>query len=266
MKHVYAPFIFLFIAFHAFAGAMFDASSNSNRVERVLYTENKVVKIAGIVNQPFFIDLNTDEAIEDVAGGKIANWEIIKREARLFVRPMPGATVATVLVTTKTRSYVFDFVPVRATPENYASRRSKIVFDYPTTEMPALNVEVAAHAATPATQEDITYCNDNYTMQIVSETVDIRPREAFDDGRFPYFKFPDNIEIPAIYKSVPNTKEEWLVNSHMQGDYVVMHGVSPLWNFRLSGSVIGVYNESHDNEGVAPVNGTSVDGLSRIIK
>ena len=55
----------------------------------------------------------------------------------------------------------------------------------------------------------------------------MRPREAFDDGRFTYLKFPNNIEIPAIYRAVPGAKDEWLVNSHREGDFVVLHAVAP---------------------------------------
>ncbi len=100
-------------------------------------------------------------------------------------------------------------------------------------------------------------------MQIVSETVDIRPREVYDDGRFTWFKFPSNVEIPAIYKSQPNTKDEVLVNSHVEGDYVVMHATAPLWNLRLAQSMVGVFNDSYNAVGVGPENGTTVYGLTR---
>ena len=245
----------------AAANAMFKEENDNNRVERILYTENKVVQIGGIINQPFLIEFKDDEPIDDVAGGAISGWEVHKKGYRLFIRALAQAKPATLLVTARNHTYVFDLLPRKATPENFERRRSKVIFDYPHPAATALATSLAAPLAPipPANQ----YHNDHYSMQVVSETVDIRPREVYDDGRFTWFKFPANQEIPAIYRSVPKTREEVLVNSHREGDYIVLHATAPLWNLRLAESVVGVFNESYDADGVAPVNGATAYGLSR---
>ncbi len=281
MKRQSARAVFLVLAFAQGAAsgaegftAVYDQST---RVQRVEYKGDLVVQVAGFANTPFVIELNADEPIGDVALPHGAPYEILARGTRLFVRPLtaPKAPV-TILVTSKTRSYVFDLV-AGAAPA-FKDRVSKIVFSYPgppaTAPAPALRaeappqqkVEVAAEMGAPAAPSSSSYRNDSYSMQVVSETVDVRPREAFDDGRFTYFKFPSNIEIPAIYKSIPGSKEEWLVNSHKDGDYTVMHGVAQLWNFRLAGTVLGIFNDSYEPEGVPPKNGTTVLGLDRVVK
>jgi type IV secretion system protein VirB9 len=223
-----------------------------SRVERVVYAENKVVRVAGIIEQPFLIELRNDEVIDDVAGGSIAGWDVHKKGNRLFIRALPQAKATTLLVTAGSRSYVFDLLPKKATPEALAQRRSKIVFDYP-----------AAGAALPPLPGRDDLRNDNYSMQVVSEGADIRPREVYDDGRFTWFKFPNNQEVPAIYRSELNSREEILVNSHRDGDYIVVQALAPLWNLRLAESMVGIFNESYNAQGVAPVNGTTVYGLSR---
>jgi type IV secretion system protein VirB9 len=88
-------------------------------------------------------------------------------------------------------------------------------------------------------------------MQIVKEEVIIRPKEVFDDGVFTWFLFPKSQSVPVLYKSVPGTKEEAVTNFHMEGDYVVAHATSALWNLRLGGSLVGVYNESFDPTGLS---------------
>ena len=92
--------------------------------------------------------------------------------------------------------------------------------------------------------------NRNYSMQIVKEDVVIRPKEVFDDGVFTWFLFPKSQSVPVLYKSVPGTKEESVVNFHMEGDYLVAHGTAALWNLRLGGSLVGVFNDSFDPTGL----------------
>lgn len=242
--------------------AMFKEENDNNRVERILYTENKVVQIGGIINQPFLIEFKDDEPIDDVAGGAISGWEVHKKGYRLFIRALATAKPATLLVTSRSHTYVIDLLPRKATPENFERRRSKIVFDYPRMPAAAALANTLSAPLPPVPPANL-YRNEHYTMQVVSETVDIRPREVFDDGRFTWFKFPANQEIPAIYRSVPKTKEEVLVNSHRDGDYIVLHATAPLWNLRLAESMVGVFNESYDADGVAPVNGATAWGLSR---
>ena len=87
-------------------------------------------------------------------------------------------------------------------------------------------------------------------MQIVKEDVVIRPKEVFDDGVFTWFLFPKSQSVPVLYKSVPGTKEESVVNFHMEGDYLVAHGTAALWNLRLGGSLVGVFNDSFDPTGL----------------
>lgn len=242
----------------------------ATRVQRVEYKDNLVLQITGFVNSPFVIELNPDEPITDVASPDAAPIELVKKGSRLFIRPSSSLKEAvTILVTTKSRSYVFDVIAGQRA--NFNDRVSKIVFSYPAppAATPApLTKATAGQQSESAAAEAVPsgYRNDNYSLQVVSETADIRPREAFDDGRFTWFKFPNNIEIPAVYRSIPGSGEEWLVNSHRHGDYVVFHAVAELWTFRLGGSVLGVFNDSYEADGVAPKGGTTVSGVERTMK
>lgn len=248
---------------------MFEAANGDNRVERIVYSDSRVTKIGAIVGQPFLIEFGDDEAIDDVAGGSISGWDVHKRGTRLFVLAKKESTFTTLLVTTPKHSYVFDLIPKAATPANMAQRPSKIVFSYPPPppSRSALNSLLAslppAPAAPPAPPPPPAYRNDNYSLQVVSQQEDIRPTEVFDDGRFTWFRFPNNLEMPAIYKSAPGSQEEMLVNRHVEGDYVVLHATAPLWNLRLAKSLVGVFNDSYDAQGQAPLNGTTVPGLAR---
>lgn len=236
---------------------MFREDTDNNRVQHVMYAENKVLQIAAIPNQPLYIQFREDEPLEDVAGGTIAGWDLHKKGARLYIRALEKAGKATLIVTSSKHSYVIDLLTVKPTPANYARMTSKIIFDYPPRPAAPGADELMAKAPPSG------FRNASYSMQVVTETADIRPREVYDDGRFTWFKFPSNVEIPAIYRSQPDSKEEVLVNSHMEGDYVVMHATAPLWNLRLAGSMIGVFNDHYNAVGLGPERGTTVNGVAR---
>jgi type IV secretion system protein VirB9 len=276
------------------AAPMLQQDLESMRVTRVKYAPNDVTRVLGAVDHPVLIELNATEVIEDVAGGGISSWEVQKRAHRLFVRAMPGASAATMLVTTRARSYVFDLIPLRPTSKgSLAARMSKIVFEYEAPPAPApvpatsldpaapLPAPTAAPVAVPvepvpakpaASLETMRqdypshhpYRNASYTLQVVTETVDIRPREAFDDGRFTWLLFPRNQEVPTVYRSVPGTREEVVVNSHMEGDWLVLHAVAPLWNLRLAGSMLGVFNDAYDVMGVGAGTKTVFPNVTRV--
>lgn len=263
----------------ASASPMLKQTLDPSRVTHITYAPNEVTRVLGAVDHPVLLEFSPEEPIEDVAGGGISGWEVQKRGHRLFVRAMSGATVATMLVTTRTRSYVFDLVPLRRSGKGaLGARMSKVVFEYdaaaagPGGVAAVTPLASTAPAGAPANLEALRtdgasrhpYRNASYTMQVVSETVDIRPREAFDDGRFTWLLFPRNQEVPVVYKSVPGTEEEVVVNSHMEGDWLVLHAVAPLWNLRLAGSVVGVFNEAYDAMGVGSGTKTVFPNVVRV--
>ena len=251
----------------------------SRRIEYVDFQDDKVYSLLGVTNHPLVIEFPDDQTILEVAGGGIAGWDVQRKGSRLFVRALQEAKLSTMLVVTDSHSYVFDLVPAKPSPANLRVRRSRFVFN------PSATVEVAAqivaskpvasdntskdaveNSVAAATVTDVVKVpetlqvaktlvkgdvNRNYTMQIVREEVVIRPTEVFDDGVFTWFLFPKSQSIPVLYKSVPGSKEEAVTNFHMEGDYVVAHATSALWNLRLGGSLVGVFNESFDPTGLS---------------
>jgi type IV secretion system protein VirB9 len=280
----------LLAALHAAAVAaeapapLFDAFDGSaGRVRFVTYSDGLVVKVTGFTDQPFVVDLGADDDVREVAGGglvsskdlrdgAVGGWEVTRSGGRLFVRPLPSARASTVLVGTRLgRMLVLDLLPAPGNGRGFDQRVSRVVVQQPAPVSPPLaavpDVLPAPAAAQPADEEapPARLRNENYTMEAVSLAgADIRPHEVFDDGRMTYFRFPGHVPVPAIYKSVPGTTEEWLVNSHRDGDYIVLHGVGKLWTLRLEGSLVGVFNEAFDPYGIGTPGGSTVPGLQRV--
>jgi type IV secretion system protein VirB9 len=256
------------------AGEPYSATySDSDRVRRVEYKDDLVLQVVGYADHPILLELDPGEPILGIAGGKVSNWEVEFKGSRLFVRPLEGARNTTVLVASKSRTYILDLAPgvSKVRPSAFVS---KIVVTYPAIQAPVVQKAVDPVAEAKAELEAMSPLeaaqqaarNRRYSLEVVSEGQDIRPREVFDDGRFTYFKFPDNLPIPTIYKSAPGAKDEWLVNSHRDGDFVVVHGIAPLWNLRLSASVIGVFNDAFEPAGLAPAGDMTIAGFKREVR
>ena len=93
----------------------------------------------------------------------------------------------------------------------------------------------------------------------------IAPVSCYDNGRFTYMKFRDNTDFPAVYRV--SDDGEAIINSHIEDQTLVIHGVYPEYRLRAGADVVGIYNENFDSSNIKTQNsGTTVDGLSRNIK
>ena len=88
---------------------------------------------------------------------------------------------------------------------------------------------------------------------------------VFDDGRFTYFSFPPNREIPAIFYISP-AEEETRLNFHMEKEFAVVQRMGRRFVLRLGQAVVGVWNDAYDMNGVPPANGVTVSGVSRVVR
>lgn len=214
-------------------GLDFSASPDNTRVRTVRYTDNTVVRVVGYVGSPTVIEFGKSETVEDIAGGGIIDWDVAKVGNRVFIAPLKTAKPGTIIVATSKHSYVFDIVPAyRGTVRS--NRVSKIMFSY---------APFTGSQKNPV-HDHVRQANMSYSMELVNTSIDIRPSRVFDDGKFTYFYFPENTDIPVIYESSPGSRDEWLTNFHKAKDgAIVVHGIAKQWNLRLDKAIIGVFND-----------------------
>ena len=253
------------------AGQTTVAEAAYTPIRSVLANNRTPIAIDVVLGDPLLLEFDAGETVSDIAVGGVSNakqaWEIVKRGSRIFIRlTRTGEKERKVLVTTTLHSYVFYLRP-HDTARNLAYV-SKLMVGF---EQPAGAAALGISRQSAAADDDqaaqiprrpiFSIRNTAYTMQIVKESTDIRPRRVWDDGRFTYFLFPKNIPNPAIYRTVPGSGEEAEINWHVDGDEVVVHGIGPAWNLRLGESVIGVFNEKYRAEGISTPNGTTTAAI-----
>ena len=175
----------------------------------------------------------------------------------VWIKPKVGARHNNLELKTDRRDYSFDLVVGATTTYRVALR-------YPTTDRPGephtpSNQEIVAARLAQAVPQPK---NLHYTLESNQRGADITPKAIFDDGNFTYFKFPGNTEVPTIFVIGSDGKEA-RTNYNMSGDYVVVQRLGRKFVLRLGKSVVSVWNESFDSTGTPPVDGTTVQGVTR---
>ncbi len=206
--------------------------------------------------------------------------------SQLLIKPKDGATHNNLELKTDKRDYSFSFEVLpdhgqangKAAPGNASKKPMyRVIFRYlaaPPMFSVARPTPGSSAAGDSATLERRLAAarprarNWSYTMQVMKGAQDIVPSLVFDDGRFTYLRFPANREVPTIFYVSP-TGEEARVNFHMDEtdrDLVVVERLGRRFVLRLGGGAVGIWNEAFDSQGVAPRDGTTVEGVARELR
>lgn len=256
-------------------------STADARVKSVVYNENDVVAVYAYPGVATHVMFAADEEVLDIASGFSAGWEFSNRRNNLYLKPksldpaetgstvglspVPGRWDTNLIVTTSRRVYSFQLfligprIPNAKLPQD-PRMAFRIKFIYPLDDL----AKADAQAANTRLAQQPVVRNTKYTKKIGKRSSAIAPTSIYDDGRFTYLKFPNNREIPAVFL-VAEDETESLVNVHVNNDVVVVHRVAPRLLLRLGKQVVTVINEAYDIDGIPPSEGTTVNGVRRVI-
>lgn len=302
MKKLTAIAIGLFAIQTASADVIPVAGREDARIRTVIYQPNNVYKInvqRGTVTRIILAD---DEQILErgAASGfpancaEEANMWCITADAganQIWVKPKDGATHNNLEVRTNKRDYSFDFRLLNNA--NGASRGEslaqqpmfRVMFEYPQdairkaeenkalqyaqikaefneqhqlSEFLVLQQRLANDAPLPR--------NWKYRQAANSRGKNFVPEMVFDDGRFTYFRFKGNTDIPTIFVEGADGEEK--VNFHVSKDdpkLVIAEALAKKFVLRQGKAVVSIFNQGYDPVGIAPQNGTTVDGVERVV-
>ncbi|WP_373987805.1 TrbG/VirB9 family P-type conjugative transfer protein [Duganella sp. BuS-21] len=198
----------------------------------------------------------------------------------MLVRPKSGARFNNLELRTDKRDYSFRFDVIDDSAQRKQQNKVmpandqatyRVVFRYA-----AVPKAVPASQGAPSVRTVAEVVNAarphprnwRYSMQPLPGSDDIVPSLVFDDGRFTYFRFPANREVPTIYFVSP-AGEEGRVNFHVDqhdSGLIVVERMGLQFILRLGGAVIGIWNDAFDPDAEGPVDGTTIDGLKRVMR
>lgn len=229
----------------AFANQNPNSLATDNRVKVVQYNENDVVKLVGSHLADSLIIFGNDEVIKKVYLGDSLAWKLsVSKDSgnMLGLEPQLPSSNTNLTVVTNKHLYRFNLL---TSPNETASSKNvtyTLQFKYPEEEKAQLEDQIRDLQKTfmngnPANPQSWNY---NYSFY---GSKNIAPTQAVDNDTFTVMKFPKNVPVPAIF-SVDSHGNEALVNFHVQGDYVFIHGVYRELTLRNGEDVTSVYNDS----------------------
>ena len=228
------------------------------RVRFADYHPDEVFHITGVYRSATQIVFAPDERIAHVALGDTISWEVAPAENMLFLKPREFAGPTNLIVTTRTagglRSYTFELVARRGTiGPRAADTYFQVRFRYPADEAAAARQAVrqaAAQQLKAAEQAAVKSALDvgvlegkrnlAYTLQGATE---LQPSEVSDNGVSTVMRFPNQRELPTVYRVLPDGSEA-IVPFDVRDDFIVIHALAKEFRLRRGRLVLAVYNEN----------------------
>ena len=252
-------------------------SKRDSRLREVMYSPDQVYRINIILGVGTRILLGKDEKIKASAPGfgadckdEAMDWCIVSDVGanEIYVKAKSRAKDPNNLeVTTDKRVYSFDFV-LNKDFKRDVDGMFRVTFLYPEETKKVDQEAVAAAVVQERLDTKNKPRNWNYAKQALPGSDGIDPTMAYDDGRFTYFKFSGNKEMPEVF-AVEEGGAEAQVATHVEGeskDTLVVHRVAKRFVLRLGKRVVGVWNDGYGETGVTAPDGVTVEGLKRVMR
>ena len=242
--------------------------SDDSRVRQIVYASDAVVRIEAQRGFATHIALDPHEQIQVVAPGDRDGWQVVanRGDHDVYLKPQLAAHDSNLEIRTDKRSYSFDLMvlPLKAKFGN-GDEMYRVTFVYPDEVKAQTHAEADAALLAQRLAQPSVVRNTRYSMQVMPHSDDIAPIAAWDDGRFTWIRIPANRRIPAIFR-VADDGTESVVDKHMEDDTIVVHEVSKRFVLRLGDEVVGIWNDAYDMDGVPPRDGTTVNGVKRVLR
>lgn len=210
----------------------------------------------GITTQ---IELDPSEQILDYSTGFSSGWELSRRDNVFYLKPKNVDVDTNMVVRTATHSYIFELKVVATDWRELSQARAagvqyKIRFSYPPESFGAATATAASAAAAPepvdlvrastGIEKDRHY-NYGYDYATRSKAAWMVPVAVYDDGRFTYVRLNDGVSFPtgnfpAVYARERERSEEFVVNTTVEGNTIIVHGTYPYLLMRHGDNVVGL--------------------------
>lgn len=218
-------------------------------IQEYEYADNTIYTIRtglGITTQ---IELSKDEQILDYSTGFTSGWELTRRDNVFYLKPKNVDVDTNLVIRTATHSYVFELKVVATDWRALEQAKNqgvqyKVVFKYPNETKFVAEADVAPEISTEL-RSDREY-NFNYDYAVRGKKLSwLVPASIYDDGRFTYIRMPDlskfpSGNFPAVYGRERKNSDDFVVNTTVENNIIVVHGIYPFLVIRHGKNVIGV--------------------------
>ena len=223
-------------------------------VQEYVYEAGKTFQVRTALGITTQIALVADEAVEDYSVGFSGGWDVSRRGNVLYVRPKNVDVDTNLIVRTQSRTYIIDLKVVSSNWKKLDEVKQAGV-QYRVTFAPAAkpgtalrnSPSAARHTAPPSAAVknfDPTkpYFFD-YAMARSIGADALAPANVYDDGAFTFLLLrrgegKSGMVQPAVFARRTPEGGDMVVNSNVDGDSVVVHGVYPYLALRNGNQLV----------------------------
>lgn len=201
----------------------------------------------GITTQ---IELSPHEEIIDYSTGFSSGWDLTRRDNVFYLKPKNVDVDTNLMIRTATHSYIFELKVVATDwkaleQAKQAGVQYKVTFRYPNaTEFKVKEAAAPAAQLSTELEKDRRY-HFGYDYATRSRQTWLIPTNVYDDGRFTYVRMSDlgvfpTGNFPSVYGRERRDGEDFVVNTTVEGDTIVIHGTYPYLVIRHGTNVVGL--------------------------
>jgi type IV secretion system protein VirB9 len=219
-------------------------------VQEYEYQPDRIYEVRtglGITTQ---IELSPNEKILDFSTGFSAGWDLTRRENVFYLKPKNVDVDTNMVVRTATHSYIFELKVVATdwtalSQAKQAGVQYKITFAYPNDTQFVADVESGPQLNTQLDKNRRYNFNYDYSTRRAKKQGWLIPTNVYDDGQFTYVKLSDlkafpTGNFPAIFGREREGSEDFVVNTTVEGNTLIVHGTYPYLVIRHGKNAVGL--------------------------
>jgi len=214
------------------------------------YAPDRIYPIRTALGITTQIALDPKETVQDFSAGFSSGWELSRRESVFYIKPKDVDVDTNLMIRTDRRAYIFELKVVATDWKTLAQVRKagvqyRVGFRYP-----AEGTSPRAPRTRPTDQQSVALLKDrayhfNYDMKASGAQRWLLPEKVYDDGRFTYVRLKRSASaqgatIPAVFTRESERGQDAVVNSSVEGDTLIVHGIHRYLILRHGPSVVSL--------------------------
>ncbi len=221
-------------------------------VDEYEYQPNKVYPIRAALGITTQVELSPYEEVLDYSTGFSSGWELTRRDNVFYLKPKNVDVDTNMVIRTAMHTYIFELKVVATdwTTLEQAKRAGvqyKVAFKYPSdTEFVAKTdkkEEIVPELSTVLEKDRVYHFDYDYSTR--TKQAWLIPTNVYDDGQFTYIKMSDlksfpTGNFPAVFGRELKDSEDFVVNTTVEKNTLVVHGTYPYLVIRHGKNVVGL--------------------------
>lgn len=222
--------------------------ARAQAVQEYEYVPNRIYPIRAGLGITTQIELSPSEKILDYSTGFSSGWDLTRRDNVFYLKPKNVDVDTNMLIRTEKHSYILELKVVatdwRALDQaRQAGVQYKVLFTYPNTTDFSVVPDPVDELATQLDPKRVYHFDYDYATRTRQHW--LVPVNVYDDGQFTYLRmngiktFPTG-SFPAVFGRSKENGEDFVVNTTVENNTIVVHGTYPYLVIRHGRNVVGV--------------------------